>query len=255
MEARSIADKLIAAERDRRPITPFTDAYPHLGVEMAYQAQWLVVSHRLDRGESLVGAKLGLTSRVMRMAAGIHDPLYGWFVSGMVSSHGELPLDELIQPKVEPEIAFLIRDEIQAPATVTSVLAATEAVFAAIEVLDSRYGNSRYRLPDAIADNAGAARVVFGPQARRPSELEDLRLLGCVFRQQGEVVGTAAGAAVMGHPAAAVAWLVNTLAAQGKHLLGGTFVLSGGLTAPVPLRPGGTVSAEFDGLGSIEVHG
>jgi 2-oxo-3-hexenedioate decarboxylase len=253
---RSIADCLITAERERRAITPFTSTFPFLGVKQAYQAQELVVQHRLANGESLIGAKLGLTSRIMQQVVNMHEPVYGWLTSGMVAPHGEpLPLDELIHPRAEPEIAFLLRDEPAWPATITSVLAATEAVFGAIEVLDSRYEYYQYRLPDVIADNVGAARFLVGSQARRPGELEDLRLVGCVFRSQGEVVGTGAGGAALGHPAAAVAWLVNVLAAQGKQLPAGSLVLSGGLTAPVPLSRGQALSADFDGLGTVGVYG
>jgi 2-oxo-3-hexenedioate decarboxylase len=253
IDARAIADDLIEAERSRTPIPPFTSTQPYLAVGTAYEAQSLFVAHHLDGGESLIGAKLGLTSRVKRQALGIHQPLYGWLTSGMLAQPGEaLPLDRLIAPRAEPEIAFLIGDGLEAPATVARVLAATEAVVAAIEIVDSRYCQ-RFRLPDSVADNAGGARVVLGSQARRPSELEDLRLIGCVFRSRGEVIGTAAGGAVMGHPAAAVAWLVNTLAAQGRHLAPGSIVLSGGLTNAAPLSRRGVLSAEFDGLGSVGV--
>ena len=253
-DARAIADTLIEAERTRTPVVPFTRAYPFLDAETAYKAQWLFVEHRLQAGESLVGAKLGLTSRVKRDALGIDQPVYGRLTSGMIVPAGEpLPLDQLIHPRAEPEIAFLIGDRIEGPVTAAGVIAATEAVVAAVEVMDSRYSD-RFRLPDSVADNAGAARVVLGSRPRRPSDLEDLRLIGCVFRSRGEVVGTAAGGAVMGDPAAAVAWLVNVLAARGEHLPARSVVLSGGLTASVPLRAHTTVSAEFDGLGSVEVH-
>jgi 2-oxo-3-hexenedioate decarboxylase len=254
ISATEIASDLIAAERTRTAIAPFSDTHPDLDVETAFQAQWLFVEHHLDHGEALMGAKLGLTSRAKQEAMGVHEPSYGWVTSAMVAPYGErLPLEELIHPRAEPEIAFLIGDQLEAPATVVSVLAATRAVFAAIDVLDSRYADFRFRLADVVADNASAGRVVVGPQARKPGELEDLRLVGCVLRRQGDVVATAAGAAAMGHPAAAVAWLVNTLAEQGKHLAAGSLVLSGGLMAPVTLLPGEAVSAEFDGLGSVEI--
>jgi len=166
------------------------------------------------------------------------------------------PVDRssLIHPRAEPEIAFLLGRDLTAPATVTSVLAATEGVFAAVDILDSRYHDFRFTLPDVVADNASGGRIILGPQARRPDELVDLRLLGCVLRAGGAVVATAAGAAVAGHPAAAVAWLVNRLGAQGQSLRAGMLVLSGGLTAPVPLEPGTAITAELDGLGSIEVY-
>ncbi|MFY9933209.1 MAG: fumarylacetoacetate hydrolase family protein [Streptosporangiaceae bacterium] len=182
------------------------------------------------------------------------EPLYGWVTSGMIASYGEpVPAGSLIHPRAEPEIGFLLGRDLSGPTTVTSVLAATEAVFVAVDILDSRYLDFRLTLADVIADNASAGRVVLGPQVRPPGELADLRLIGCVLRKGGEVVATAAGAAAAGHPAAAVAWLANCLAGQGKSLRAGQLVLSGGLTAPVLLDEGAAVTAEFDGLGSVEV--
>jgi 2-oxo-3-hexenedioate decarboxylase len=253
INARAMAEKLIEAERTHTPIRPFTHAYPFLDADTAYDAQWHVVEHRLAGGEELAGAKLGLTSRVKRDQLGIHEPLYGWLTTAMLPAHGEpVPRDQLIHPRAEPELAFLIGEVPEPPATIASVLAATEAVLAAIEVMDSRYAG-RFRFADSVADNAGAARVVLGSTARRPSDLDDLKLIGCVFRSCGEVVGTAAAGAAMGHPAAAVAWLVNTLGKRGQYLRRGTVVLSGGLTASVPLERASVVSAEFDGLGSVHV--
>jgi 2-keto-4-pentenoate hydratase len=249
-----MAERLIEAERRRTPIRPFTQAYPFLDADTAYKAQWHVVEHRLVGGEEVAGAKLGLTSRVKRDALGIDEPLYGWLTSGMLLAPGEpVPLAELIHPRAEPELAFLIGRPLEPPATVGTVLAATEAVLAAIEVMDSRYA-TRFRFADSVADNAGAARVVLGSSPRRPADLVDLKLLGCVFRARGEVVGTAAAGAAMGHPAAAVAWLVNSLGSRGHYLQPGTVVLSGGLTASLPVQRGSVLSAEFDGLGSVHAY-
>ncbi len=251
--ARQMAERLIEAERTRTTLTPFTQAQPFLDTRTAYECQWHVVEHRLAGGEALAGAKLGLTSRVKREALGIHEPVYGRLTTGMVLAHGEpVPLGRLIHPRAEPELAFLLGEVPEPPATVASVLAATEAVLAAIEIVDSRYG-SRFRLADSVADNAGAARVVLGSVTRKPSEFDDLALVGCVFSCGGEVTGTAAAGAAMGHPAAAVAWLVNTLGARGEYLQAGSVVLSGGLTASVPLTPATVVSAEFDGLGTTHL--
>jgi 2-oxo-3-hexenedioate decarboxylase len=256
IDAKDIAEQLAAAERDRRAIKPFTDAHPDLDVETAYRAQEAFVASKLAAGERLVGAKLGLTSKVKQREMGVDQPLYGLVTSSMLAPFGE-PLDTtaFIHPRVEPEIAFLLGRDVPAPATVTSVLAATEAVFAAVDVLDSRYENFRFRLPDVIADNASAGAFLLGPRSRSASEVVDLRLLGCVLRVGGEVVATAAGAGTMGHPAAAVAWLANRLAERDEVLRAGWLVFSGGLTAPVPITPGVVVTAEFDGLGSVEVYG
>jgi 2-oxo-3-hexenedioate decarboxylase len=251
-----LSEALALAERERRARTPFTDEYPDLHESTAYEAQWAGVQARLKAGETLVGAKLGLTSKAKQRAMNVDAPLYGFVTSGMIAPFGE-PLDlvSLIHPRVEPEIAFLLARDVPAPVTVTGVLAATEAVFGAVDVLDSRYEDFRFKLPDVVADNASAARFLLGPRALPPVDAGDLRLLGCVLRRGGEVVQTAAGAAVMGHPAAAVAWLGNRLARRGETLRAGWLVFSGGLTEPVPLRPGESVTAEFARLGTIEVTG
>ncbi len=250
----AMAEALLAAERDVRDLPPFTDTEPDLDAGTAYAVQAMVIRAKLDAGQRVVGAKLGLTSRAKQQAMGVSDPLYGWLTDAMVAPTGEpLDLAPLIHPRAEPEVAFLLGREVATPATVTSVLAATDAVFAALEILDSRYQDFRFRLPDVIADNASSARFLLGSVAVDPRDAGDLRLVGCVLRHNGEVVATAAGGAVMGHPAASVAWLVNQLAARGETLPAGSIVLSGGLTAPVPVTAGSCVSAEFDGLGTVEV--
>lgn len=248
-----LAEILLDAERRRTPVPPVTRKYPFLDLDTAYKAQALVVEHRLQAGERVIGAKLGMTSAVKRRALGIHEPVYGRLTSGMVVPFGEpVRLDQLIHPRAEPEIAFVLRRRIEGPTTVTDVLRATEAVLPAVEIVDSRYATA-FRVPDSVADNAGAARVAFGAQARAPGELADLSVLGCVFRSRGGV-DTAAGGAAMGHPAAAVVWLAAALAARGEGLEDGSIILTGGLTASVPLRTHGLVTAEFDGLGPITVR-
>jgi 2-oxo-3-hexenedioate decarboxylase len=251
-----IASQLAAAERDRVAINPFSDAHPDLDIETAYQAQAAFVGLKVDAGDPVVGAKLGLTSRNKQQAMGVDSPLSGVVTASMLYPLGEpIDLSTLIHPRVESEIAFLLARDIEGPATVSSVLAATDVVFGAIDILDSRYQDFRFTLPDVVADNASAAGFLLGPIAVKPDALEDLRLVGAVLRADGGVVATAAGAAVMGHPAASVAWLANRLAERGETLKAGSIVFSGGLTAPVPLTAGSSVTAEFDGLGTIEVYG
>lgn len=253
IDPQAIADALIEAERTRAAVPPFTKRNPFLDVETAYKAQALVVEHRTRGGERVIGAKLGLTSAVKRRALGIYEPVYGRLTSGMMLPFGEpLMLSELIHPRAEPEIAFVVGRRIEGATSIPEVLKATDAVLPAIEIVDTRYA-SAFRLADSIADNAGAARVALGTRARRPRELVDLGVLGCVFRSRNGV-DTAAGGAAMGHPAAALVWLAQALAARGEALEEGTIVLTGGLTASVPLRPHELVSAEFDGLGSIMVR-
>lgn len=256
IDAKAIAADLVAAERERKAITQFSEHHPDLDLATAYRAQRAFVAEKLEAGEGLVGYKLGLTSRNKQEAMGVDTPLYGRVTSGMISTYGEpVRLDRFIHPRVESEIAFLLARDVAQPATVTSVLAATDVVLGAVDVLDSRYEGFRFTLEDVVADNASAGTFYLGPIARRLAELPDLRLLGCVVRVDGEVAMTAAGAAVMGHPAASVAWLANQLAAEGEALRAGQLVFSGGLTAPVPIVAGGSVTFEFDALGAIEVYG
>jgi 2-oxo-3-hexenedioate decarboxylase len=251
--AMDMADTLIRAERAHEPIVPFTWAQPFLSTKTAYEAQTIVIEHRLKSGEHLIGAKLGLTSKVKRDALGITEPVYGRLTSGMLLRPGQpLHADQFIHPRAEPEIAFQLGRQLNTPTTIDEVLAATEAIYPALEVVDSRY-SERFRLSDSVADNAGAARFMLGPRSSKLSELVSLPVLGCLFQFPGGA-HTAAGGAVMGHPAAAVVWLVNTLASQGGHLDAGSIVLTGGLTASVPLTAGDSVLGEFDGLGPVEIR-
>ena len=179
---RQLADALIVAERERKPIAAFTDAYPFLDVGRAYEAQRLFVGDRVDGGDPVIGAKLGMTSRIKRAMLGVDQPVSGWLTAGMVMSYGQpVPLDQLIHPQAEPEIAVLLGEEPTWPATVVSVLSAIEAVFAAIEVIDSRFEDFRYRLADVIADNVGAARVALGSRACTVSLRREICGLSAVF--------------------------------------------------------------------------
>ncbi len=258
LDPQEVANGLLAAERERREIPQFSKQHPveEFDLATAYAAQRLFVAAKLSAGHRFVGYKLGLTSRNKQQAMGVDAPLYGRVTSGMLAPFGEpVRLGRFIHPRVESEIAFLLARDVQPPATVTSVLAATEVVFGAVDVLDSRYEGFSFSLEDVVADNASAGAFYLGPRARRLDELEDLRLIGCVVRVDGEVTMTAAGAAVMGHPAASVAWLADQLAAEGEMLKAGQLVFSGGVTAPVPVVAGGSVTFEFDGLGTIEIQG
>jgi 2-keto-4-pentenoate hydratase len=185
--------------------------------------------------------------------AGLDSPVRGFLASANALDLGQpLASGELIQPRAEPEIVFIMGKDLSGPAVSSAdVLAATAGVAVGIEILDSRYLDYRFTMPDVIADNASAGRFLVGSPV--PLDGIDLRLAGVVLEHNGQVVGTAAGAAALGHPAAAAAWLVRSLAAAGQGLLAGQIVLSGGLTAAVPVRPRDVVVASIDRLGSVEL--
>ena len=243
-----LADRLAKAAFARAPIAPLSDEAPGLDVDTAYAIQGLA----REAAGPLAGWKLGMTSRAERAQAGTDFPVRGFLASSNALDLGKaLASDELIQPRAEPDIVFIMGGNLSGPAaTAADVLAATASVAAGIEILDSRLGG-QVTVPDLIADNASAGRFLVGSPV--PLDGIDLRLVGVVLEHNGQVVGTAAGAAALGHPAAAVAWLVRSLAAAGDGLLAGQVVLSGGLTAAVPVRPRDVVVASIDRLGSVEL--
>jgi len=245
-----LAARLATAAEHRTAIPPLTGDEPGLDTETGYTIQRLA----RDTAGPLAGWKLGLTSRAGQAQAGIGEPVHGFLASANALDLGQpLASHELIQPRAEPQIVFLIGRDLSGPAvTAADVLAATASVAPGLEILDSRFLDYRFTAPDLVADNASAGRYLVG--APVPLDGIDLRLAGVVFEHDGEVVGTAAGAAALGHPAAAVAWLVRSLAAAGDEgLRAGQVVLSGGLTAAVPLRPGDVVVVGIDRLGSVEL--
>jgi 2-keto-4-pentenoate hydratase len=254
LPAQEAAARLTAAARTRTATTALTGAYGDFEIPVAYDVQALVVADRIAQGHRVVGAKLGLTSEAKQKQMNVSEPLYGWLTADMRIEPGEpLVVDHFIQPRVEAEIAFLIGDDLEgADVGAADVLGATAAVMPAIDVLDSRYAGYSFTLPDVVADNSSSAGFITGSQLVDPTGI-DLRLLGVVLEVNGEVVATAAGAAVLGHPASSVAWLVRALARRGEGLAAGMTVLSGACTAAFAVSAGDTVVARIDRLGTVEV--
>lgn len=248
------ADLLDIAARERRLIEPLSVDDPGLDIGTAYAIQAALVERWVARGDRVVGSKLGLTSLAKQREMDVHEPIGGWLTQRMRMPAG-VPLDtaELVQPRCEPEIAFrLDRDLSGAATTAGDVMAATGALMTAIEVLDSRYRDYRFTLPDVIADDASAARFVLGEEVD-PGAVDRIAC-GVRFRKDGVAVASATGAAVMGDPADAVAWWVRHLSLSGRGLSAGMVVLSGALTGAHPVGPGSVVRAEIDGLPPLELR-
>jgi 2-keto-4-pentenoate hydratase len=247
-----LAKALRAAEIARKPIGPLTEAHPGLTVADAYRIQQLGVRARKDGGELVRGRKVGLTSAAMQRQLGVGEPDFGAIFASMIVEEGDaIPVSELIQPRAEAEIAFVMATDLAGPGvSAADALRAAAGALPAIEVIDSRVADWKIKLPDTIADNASSARVVCGGRLTPVDDL-DLRLIGMALSHNGEVVATGAGAAVLGNPIRCVAWLANKLSEFGVGLRAGDLVLAGALHAAVPVAAGDSFTAQFAELGSV----
>jgi 2-keto-4-pentenoate hydratase len=250
-----LADRLWRAEVDRVAVAPLTADLPALTVDEAYAVQTHNVDRRVTAGAVVRGRKVGLTSRPVQDLLGVREPNFGVLLDDMFVDEGdEVPVEALLQPRVESEIAFLIGADLAGPGVTTpDALAAIGGVLPAVEVVDSRIADWRIGIADTVADNASSARVVVGARML-PVTAVDLRLLGVLFSRNGVPIESGAGAAVLGNPARCVAWLANKLGALGSGLRRGDVVLSGALHRMVPVRPGDVFSARFAHLGSVTVQ-
>jgi len=250
-----LAEHLESCELQARDTPKITDDHPAMDWDDAYAIQAEILRRKLARGSRLIGLKAGLTSHAKMKQMGVASPVFGFLVDDFcVPEGGELKTGELIHPKVEPEIAFVLKRALKGPGChIGSVLAATDFVLPGIEVIDSRYRDFKFDLKSVVADNTSAARFVVGGQALPPDRV-DLRTMGVVMEKNGQVVSIGAGAAVLGHPAAAVAMLANHLGQRGEEIPAGTLILSGGVTEAVAVAAGDNVTLRLQGLGSVSLR-
>ena len=254
---RSVAAKsLREAVHSRTGVDVLTSTYSDISVEDAYAIQLLNVADRLASGDRVVrGHKIGLTSQAMRDMFGVDEPDYGHLLDDMFIPDGSsVAHSRYLHPRVEPEIAFVLDRGLDGPElSAADVMRATAYVVPALEIIDTRYYSWQMKLQDTIADNASSAGVVLGATHTAPTDV-DLKTVGGLLRLNGEVVETGAGGAVLGHPAAAVAWLANALSRFGVRLEAGHVVMPGSITRAVDVGVGDHVQAEFDGLGVVGVR-
>lgn len=252
----SVAAELLRCEDERIDRPPFSDEWPDLDLETGYRIQDLNLQARLDRGETLVGVKLGLTSKAKQQRMGVDVPFVAWLTDAMILPAGEpIPRSRLIHPRVEPEIVFLMGDRLAGPGVgCARAMAAVESVWGGAEVIDSRYRDFRFTAGDVAADNASSGAFVTGPVGRPPGVL-DLSLEAVLVEVDGVVVDSASGAAVQGHPGEALALAANELARRGRAIEPGWIVLTGGMTDAVQAPPGVSVALHFTNLGSLFVSG
>lgn len=249
------AEVLLAAEDAATARTSISAQWDGLTLPIAYQIQDLALQYRRGRGESVTGVKLGLTSRAKQKQMGVDEPSVAWLTDAMALPTGlPVPRGELIHPRAEPEIAFVMGTRLQGPGvTAASALAAVAGVCGAIEIIDSRFAGFKFTLADAVADNNSSGRYVTGPVLCGPDI--DLSMEACLLEIDGQIVDSATGAAVLGHPAEALAFAANTLGERGHAIETGWIVLTGGMTDAVAVDPGARVAAHFTSLGSITLNG
>ena len=248
-------DELYQALLDRKAVDPLTDREPSITIEDAYQIQLRMIQRRLDAGETIVGKKIGVTSKVVMDMLKVNQPDFGQMTSGMVFSEGEaIRADSMIAPKAEAEVAFVLKSDLMGPGiTAADVLRATDFVVPCFEIVDSRIRDWKIKIQDTVADNASCGVLVLGGVRKSPRQL-DLALAGMVLEKNGEVISTSTGAAVQGSPANAVAWLANTLGRLGIGLKAGEVILSGSQSPLVAVKAGDSLRCDVGGLGGTSVR-
>jgi 2-oxo-3-hexenedioate decarboxylase len=251
----ALAEHLENAELNARDVTKITDDQPDMDWDDAYAIQDEIRRRKEARGNRTAGLKCGLTSFAKMKQMGVETPVFGFVSDYMARPDGsEIKVSELIHPKVEAEICIVTKAPLRGPGChVGTVMAAVDFVLPAVEVIDSRYRDFKFDLKSVIADNTSSSRFVVGGRPRDLDEL-DLRTLGVVLEINGEVRTMAAGAAVLGHPLAAVAMLANHLGARGQEIPAGTFVMTGGVTEALAVQPGDAVSVRFQDLGTVSMR-
>ncbi|MBF7729125.1 2-oxo-3-hexenedioate decarboxylase [Pseudomonas sp. N040] len=250
-----LCERVEGAQTRAYAIPKLTNEYPQMSIADGYAVQNELRRRFIAQGHKQVGWKAGLTSRAKMQQMGVSVPSIGFLTDRMARpENSAISTADLVHPRVECEVAFVMKADLQGPGcTAADVLAATDYVLPAVEIIDSRFSGFKFDLASVIADNGSSARFVGGGRARYVEDL-DLPTLGVVMEKNGEIVAMGAAAAVMGHPAEAIAMLVNILAEMDEMLPAGSFVMSGGITEAIAVQPGDSIVARFQELGSVSMR-
>lgn len=251
----NIIKHLLDAEQDAYEINKITDERPDMTTTEAYKLQEDLLKQRLQNNDTRkIGVKLGLTNKTKQQMMNVDEAIIGDLHADMLAYEWEpLNYSALIHPKVEPEIAFFIGEDLQGESiTETDVIRATKYIAPAFEVIDSRYQDFQFNLADVIVDNCSSSKFIVGSKLASPHSV-DLNNIGVVMSKNGEIKQTGSSAAVLDHPIKALRWAVSTLNKRGKKIKKGDIVLSGSLTEAIKIEGGDTIVAHFDGLGSTSI--
>ena len=247
-----LAEHLENCELNAQDTLKITEDHPDMDWDDAYAIQDEIRRRKVTRGTRIVGLKAGLTSFAKMKQMGVETPVFGFLTDyGAVPDGGDIEMGELIHPKVEPEIVFVLKHALKGPGChIGAVLAATDFIMPGIEVIDSRYRDFKFDLKSVIADNTSSARFIVGSRIK-VADAVDMRTLGVVMEKNGEIVSLGAGAAVLGHPATAIAMLANHLGARGEEIPAGAMIFSGGITEAVAVNRGDSINLRVQDLGSV----
>lgn len=237
------------AARTATAVPQLTEEHPGLTVADAYAIQALSMGRRYDRGERRVGVKMGLTSRAKMQQVGVSEVVWGRLTDAMrLTEGGDLHRARYVHPRVEPEIAYIMGKPLSGDVSPVEALAAVEAVAPAVEIIDSRFRNFKFTLPDVVADNSSSSGFILGAWAKPDADVSNA---GIVMEVDGRPVQIGSSAAILGNPIRSLVAAARAVAKAGERLEPGDIVLAGGATAAHPLTPGEYVRTWFQGLGSV----
>lgn len=246
-----VAEIVDSAARTATAIPQLSLSGHELTLDDAYAVQARSIARRIERGETLVGVKMGFTSRAKMVQMGLSDVIWGRLTDAMrVEDGGVIDFARYVHPRVEPEIAFLLKRPLAGPVTLAEAMAAVEAVAPAIEVIDSRYRNFKFNLPDVVADNSSSSSFVLGPWVAPDLDISNL---GMIMEFDGRAVQVGSSAAILGHPGRSLMMASRLAAAAGVALGAGSIVMAGGATAAEALRPGLSVRLAVEALGRVNL--
>lgn len=251
-----IAQSLLQAEQNRTAIKPIIDTNQALTIEQAYQISKAVLDLRSQRdGVRVVGRKVGITSKAVQQWLKVDQPDFGYITNDrVISDPGVLSSSVFIQPRIEGEIAFILKHDLAGPGlTATDIIRATDFILPALEVVDSRIENWQITIQDTVADNASSGYCVLGQKPVLLSEL-DLSLAGMSLYENGRVGSTGTGAACLGHPVNAVVWLANTLGQLGEVLKAGEIIMSGALGPVLNVKENNHYRMVLAGIGDVSCY-
>lgn len=252
-----LANNLYEASQTKQANAPLIDQYPNITVEDAYAVQLYNINREIDEGKSIVGKKIGLTSKPMQELAGVDEPDYGHLMNDMeiTSNNPTIYMDQVLLPRVEGELAFILKKDLVGPnVSVEEVLEATEYIVPAIEIVDSRIKDWKIKLKDTVGDNGSSAYFILGENKFRPKEVNRIDVKMQLFKN-GSLINEGTGADVLGDPAYCVAWLANKLYEYDIILKKNEVILAGALTKAIDAKEGDIFTCRFsEGMGEVTIN-